>query len=90
MLRETKLVFFKQLAKTAPEFDLNKLERLLPDPSMTVENEARELSFSLIMWGGAIEKRTYSGGLTPFSVKKEVVEVVAPVGFVPIFDYRPE
>ena len=84
--RESFLVQLK--AKVAKEI-YDRISVLISEARSSPAQGTWEISFSVVTWRGAIERRTYSGTRNPLSIRKEVVEVIAPAGTVPEFDYNP-
>lgn len=66
-------------------------ERLTPWilPSKISVNENKwEVSYTVITWRGAIERRSYHGVMKPASINKEEIEIIAPAGSVPMIRFN--
>jgi hypothetical protein len=79
--------FLAQLKGQTSEKVYREIEALLPSPKTEITENRWEVSFSVVTWRGAVERRSYSGSLHPISIRKETVEVIAPAGTVPNFAF---
>lgn len=86
---KTRRSFLRQLESATALGVREKIEPLVQLPVSKIEGKNWFIEFSLVTWKGAVERRSYSGSFSPFSIRKEIVELVAPNGTIPEFEFKP-
>ena len=81
--------YLKQMSESIDKELFEKLKDLLPEYEFSIEDSQWKVSYVIVTDEGAVEKKCYSGTVEPFSIKKMVVEIVAPVGTIPQFNFMP-
>ena len=79
--------FLRQMKPKVTIAVYEKCRALLAEPKSNIEEDMWEITIPIVTKRGAVERRTYSGAKKPLSIRKEVVEILAPAGTVPDFGY---